>query len=370
MPLSIHLFALGVLALILGGGWVFHSVITSSLPTAAPQRQDHRTTVVLRSWDILGIVKISNVFYAAAKGTIIQYLETSWNLYGDTHTMNVLGTKVIFTRNAANIKSIFKNQFDDYDAAKGTRDRVFKHLFPNSIVSTDGHEWRKERGEILPHLSYIGQGLKTETMESSFQILVQRIAEANAIDLQLLVFGFGTDILHEFAVGETLHCMDPQNQSSGERAYADALVQVSSTIVQRLMLGPVAWLLPHKKFKADCNTIRGYFSHVVSKKLSARQGQGDSNDGKEESPLDGTLLNRLLGSNPDPIKLGHNLAMFMMASEPLTAFLSHVIWLLSRNPTVYKDLRKEVLNTVGYQKPTPEQLPKFVFLEKVMNECK
>jgi hypothetical protein len=148
----------------------------------------------------------------------------------------------------------FKSQFDDDYAAKGIRDRVFGPLSPNSIVTTDGHERKKERDETFPRVSCVDQKLEVETVESSFQILDQRITEANDIGLQPLVFGFGTDILHEFAIGETLHCVDPQNQSSGERAWLDTLIRVSSTIAQRAIPGPAACLL-HEKFKADYTTI-------------------------------------------------------------------------------------------------------------------
>jgi hypothetical protein len=56
--------------------------------------------------------------------------------------------------------------------------------------------------------------------------------------------------------------MNPRNQSSGERAYLDALIRVSSTIIQRGMLGQAAGFLPHKKFKADYTTIKECFIHM------------------------------------------------------------------------------------------------------------
>jgi hypothetical protein len=59
-----------------------------------------------------------------------------------------------------------------------------------------------EENVTLPHFSCVKR-LRVETIESSFQIFDQRIAEANDMGLQSLVFGSGTDILHH-----------PQNQSS------------------------------------------------------------------------------------------------------------------------------------------------------------
>jgi hypothetical protein len=81
----------------------------------------------------------------------------------------------------------FKSQFDDDYAAKGIRDRVFGPLSPNSIVTTDGHERKKERDETFPRVSCVDQKLEVETVESSFQILDQRITEANDIGLQPLI---------------------------------------------------------------------------------------------------------------------------------------------------------------------------------------
>jgi hypothetical protein len=60
------------------------------------------------------------------------------------------GYCTFFTRNAANMKSIFRSLFDDDYAARGIRDRVLEPPFPDSIVTTDGHERKKERNEYFP----------------------------------------------------------------------------------------------------------------------------------------------------------------------------------------------------------------------------
>jgi cytochrome P450 len=357
----------GITAFVFGAGWAIHFIKSFSSTKAIPSRQHAKLVKGFRSWDIFGIAKIANVAYTAINGTFISYLETSWGFYGDTHTIKLFGNKVTFTRDAANIKTILKSHYGDYYAAKGVREEPFKDLVPRTVGTTDGNEWKENRSQWRRHVRQPAQLLNHDFIESSFQHLVRRINQTEVVDMQPLVYSFGTDISHELGFGESTHCSDLQNQSPEEKIYIDALMRVTSTLATRALLGPIDRLFPRKGFKADCAVVKGYVRQITSRILSRKQTE--ETNGRNGSLPRETFLERFQESYDNPITLNHNLAMLVLAGEPMTISLALVVWLLSRNPVVYEKLRKSILDGVGYQKPTYDQLNTFTYLKHVLYEC-
>ena len=362
-----NLLSLGIIASCFGTVWAIQ-LIKSFFSSKATTLLEYTKSQKYRSWDLFGLVKIVEVAYAAANGTIISYLETSWNLYGDTHTLKLFGSRVTFTRDAANIKAVLKSQFGDYDAAKGVREEAFEDLMPGTVGTTDGKEWRDNRTQWRRHVGQPAQLLNLEFIETSFQHLVRRINKEETVDMQPLVVSFGTDISHELGLGESTHCSDPQNQSLEEKNYMDALMRVSSTVATRSLLAPVYRLFPGNRFKADCGIVKSYVRNIISKASSLRQTNEErGNNGPLPREI---ILERCQKSYADPIILNHNLVMMIMAGDPMSISLAHIVWLLSRNPAVFEKLRKSILDTIGYQRPTYDQLTTFAYLKHVLNECK
>ena len=95
-----------------------------------------------RFWSFAGVKDLLRVFRSVKNGTVLSYLDSLWSRYGDTYVISFFGTRIIFTRDAVNIKHILAFQWLDYDATKGIRTEMFKDVAPGTIASVDGKHGR------------------------------------------------------------------------------------------------------------------------------------------------------------------------------------------------------------------------------------
>ncbi|KAF2651835.1 cytochrome P450, partial [Lophiostoma macrostomum CBS 122681] len=315
---------------------------------------------VFRSWDVFGIGRVFRSVRATLDGTIVSHLESLWVIHGDTYTSNMMGTHVTFTRDAANIKQILSTNFHDYNAAEGVRDPMFNDLAPGSISATDGKRWEENRGEWRRYVALPGQLIDWVFVEASFQNMIKRVPTRTSTDLQPLLLATMGDITYNFAVGGTTNRIDVEMQSSEDREFVEAIKRTNVAGARRCLLGPVYELVTNVRWKADCAKVKRFLGDAVDQRISAAQTTQIS---KQQCFLDRVMLR-----TEDPKIMNYTVHALAMASDSLTGPLSHTIWLLARHPDVYDKLRQSVLEIVGYQKPTYEQLAKFTHVKHVLNE--
>jgi hypothetical protein len=362
---AMHIISLFIIALVFAISWVIR-IVTDKSTSKQPSQPKQMQTPQL--WDIFGIRKAFQISRAVLEGNTVLYVDMLLDQYGDTYTMNILGTKLTFTRDAANIKSMFKDQFNDYDAAKGIRIKMFEYLAPGTISVTEGKEWKENRLKWRHYVKSLDQVLDIALMESAFQNLVHHIPKGEAIDIQPLFVAFTTDIIHEIAFGESTHCNDPQNQSYETEKYIETVKKAAVATTRRGILGPLSNFIFERGYKADCTAVKDYVGRFIQKKLLEKQDPEDSN--KTGSLQRKTFLDRMLLFDRNPITLNHEATSMVLASEPVSSPLHSTIWLLSRDSLVYEKLRNSVLGMIGYEKPSFEQLNKFTYLKNVLYECK
>jgi cytochrome P450 len=134
------------------------------------------------------------------------------------------------------------------------------------------------------------------------------------------------------------------------------------------LLGPLSWLLPRAGFDADRRLFKGLLHRTIEERLKSREGE--YLHPQSDSPSQSRFLDRLSVHTTDPETLNNDITAALMASESTARPLSHTIWLLSQHPKIYKKLRQSVLDVVGLQEPTYEDLNKFPYLISVLNEGK
>jgi cytochrome P450 len=366
--LAMSVAPLMVIALVFSVLWISRIIMDLSISKQTPQSKTYRKTQTSQLWDILGIRRLIQIYCAVIQGNTLLYVDMLLDQYGDTYTMDILGTKVTITRDTSNIRSILKDQSNDYDAAKGVRVKMFKYLVPGTIAATDGKEWKENRVKWRHYVKSLDQMLDVAPMESIFQNFVTHISRGEAVDIQPLFVALTTDIIHEIAFGESTHCTDPQNQSHETRKYIEAVKRVTVSTARRGLLGPLSNLISERGYKADCIVVKDYIGRLIQKKLVKRQDSEESK--KVGSSQRQTFLDRLLLFTENPIALNHDATTFVLASESVAGPLHSTIWLLSRNPIVYEKLRDSILGTIGYEKPSFEQLNELNYLRNVLQECK
>lgn len=272
-----------------------------------------------------------------------------------------MGTKVTFTRDASNIKQVLATSWQEYNAAKGIRNALWEHLAPRAVAAVDGQEWEVARKKWRQSLVHLDQLFDVPFFEGSFQKLVRRIPEGRTVDLQELFLDLGTDIVSNLAVGRSLNCIDPENQSQDDRRYVEALSRASPVTARRGFLGPLARINFEFGYKADCDIITGHIASLARERLSSLQVQ--KIDTMNGAPRQETFLERLQVNSTDPTMINGDLVSLMMGNEEMARPLSNTVFQLSRNPTVYQKLRDSIFDLIGREPPTFEQLNKLIYLK-------
>lgn len=319
-------------------------------------------------WSFSGIRDFVRVLQSVKNGTVLSYLDRLWSRYGDTYALGFFGTRVIFTRDAVNIRHILAFQWLDYDAAKGIREEMFEDVAPGTIASVDDKAWETERRKWRRSLAHHHQLLDLPFLEKSFRLFLNHIPAGKAVDLQPLVLLMMTDVIRNFAIGESAHCLDIENQPEETRESLGALERILPVMVMKALLGPLSRLLPQAGFNADCRLFKGLHNQTIQKQLNERERK--KLDPQSESPSQSRLLDRLLLHTSNPESLKNDITATLMASESMARPISNSIWLLSQHPKIYEKLRQSVLDVVGLQEPTYADLNKFPYLISVLNEGK
>jgi cytochrome P450 len=346
---------------------VIYAVGTRSSARNSSLNRKDKSTQSLLPWNLFGIQHITNFVHAVANGTVLSYMDRIWDIHGDTYTMNILGTKVIFTRDAANIRQIFSIQWLDYDTARGIRTEMFKHVAPESIFATDGKEWEDNRRKWRRSLAHHDKLLDLPFLERSFKLLVCHVPAGEAVDLQSLSQRLFTDILANCIIGESTHCLDVENQSKETRESLAALKRLTGTMTIKGALGPLSRFIPQIGFKSDCRLFKNYIGHAIQNRLNVTKLE--KADELHHPAQQESLLDRFMTHNDNCRTLNNDLTAAVLATESVAHTLSHTIWLLCQNPVIYEKLRQSVLDIVQFQEPTYEQLNKFTYLRNVLTEC-
>ena len=329
-----------------------------------PQNEKSRI-IKPRLWSFSGVGDFVIVLQSVKNGTVLSYLDSLWSRYGDTYALGLFGTRIIFTRDAVNIKHILAFQWLDYDVTTGIRTEMFKDVAPGTIASVDGKAWEDERRKWRRSLTHHHQLLDLPFPEKSFRLFLNHIPAGDAVDVQPLVLDMMTDIIRNFVIGESAHRLDIENQPEETRQSVGALERLAPKMAMIGLFGPLSWLLPRANFDADCRLFKRLLHRTVQERLKMREEHLHS---QSNSFSQSRLLDRLALHAPDTETLRNDVTAALMASESAARPLSHCIWLLSQHPKIYEKLRQSVLDVVGLQEPTYADLNKFPYLISVLNE--
>jgi cytochrome P450 len=111
-----------------------------------------------------------------------------------------------------------------------------------------------------------------------------------------------------------------------------------------------------------------FIDKMISEAVAARLLSSDS---KTKSTSHGryVFLDELLTTIPDHIRIRSELLNILVAGRDTTAsLLSNLLWILSRYPAIQSRLRREIIDVVGDEVPSWQQLKDMKYLRALMNE--
>ncbi|CAI7647448.1 unnamed protein product [Penicillium palitans] len=324
-----------------------------------------------RPWDILGLVKIYSSTKHLLNETALSNVSALFECYGDTYASRILTQRVYFTRDPQNIRHVLINRFSDFDASD-VRAHLFAPITPHGIFAVDGAEWKGARSMYADIFSATRKIFDLQLQEDGFQGLIKQIPRGQAMDLAPLFLKLVLDVNSAFAMGTGLDTLK-QDQSQEKKEVAEALMCAKKIMARDGFLGPLHYLLSRKDFYAACETVKAYVEKVVRKEMAAREYQKQSNAATmDDEGQKGTqsLLSRILDNTNDVHAVRDAVVTILIAgTDSVASMLSTTFYLLARHEHVYAKLRQEILDTIGTEPPTYDNIRKATYLRHVFNEA-
>lgn len=320
-----------------------------------------------RPYDYFGIVKIISSTRHLLKKTALANTIDLFERYGDTYASRILTQKVFFTCEPRNIKHVLVTRFVDYDSST-VRDHLFRPITEHGIFAVDGPEWRVARDLYRNVFSNTRSIMNIPMQEYHFQRFIRQIPPAGkTFDLHTLFLNLTLDITTSFALGESVDSLSP-DQSEEKKQFVAALFYVKKTMARDGFLGPVHVLLSKRGFHKACGDVHRYVERAIAKALEEKRQDGHLTLG-DGGPQGYSLLYSLVKDTDDVLALRDGVITILIAGiDSVASLLSTTFWLLARDQRVFQKLRANILDTIGHDAPTFDQLKSLTFLRHVFNE--
>jgi Cytochrome P450 len=324
---------------------------------------------------ILGLDLLYRDIKAIERGHLLDEFDNRFkNTNGgvDTYSSVFLGSRHVHTIDPENVKAIFRTNWKDYGhsaARKATLGYFGKGIFIN-----EGAEWEASRSMLRPSFNKI-QIRNLDTLEEHVSNLIaQVLKEGDTVDLQPLFFRFATDTIFEALMGEKLNCLLGGDKNSQLVELANAIEYVSERAIIRLRIGPIGSLMLGAKFWKCLAFVNDYMTERISRALAS---QRETSSTKKEQASEESLgehqryvfLHEVVKVNHDVDRVRAELLHCLGAGRnPTAGALSVLFYTIARRPDVLQKIQQEILNQVGSNPPTYENLCSLKYLRWTVNE--
>ncbi|KAI0593377.1 cytochrome P450 52A11 [Biscogniauxia sp. FL1348] len=276
-----------------------------------------------------------------------------------------------------NIKAVLTTQFQDFGKGEPFH-RQWSEFLGDSIFTTDGQPWHNNRHLLRPQFSR-ERVSDLHCFESHLQTLFKAIANGGAInganqkvgpeagdgkpvDISELFFRFTLDASTSFLFGT-----DVQSLANPHEPFAQAFDRVQKVMAVRVRAGPLDPFVPLRQFHKDMAVVNQMCDRYIDQALRLTPDELAS---KTRSDREYTFLHDLAQFTRDRQVIRDQVVGVLLAGRDTTAStLSFALYELARCPDAVRRLRREVLDTVGPDRPpTYADLKAMKYLQSVMNE--
>ncbi|TDZ14802.1 Cytochrome P450 52A9 [Colletotrichum orbiculare MAFF 240422] len=331
-------------------------------------------------WDPFGLFFTYSITAHAQRDENIKFMWNSLRALANdrnenpqTYEVRMVGQRYIMTADQENVKAMLAVQFGDF--GKGPRfRRDWGDLMGRSIFVSDGRRWHDARQRLRPMFARQRIG-DLQCFERHVQALLPLVDGEKTVDVKNLFSRFAMDAAADFSMGIELDSLHNKNSD-----YFDAQERVRHTqsLIERA--GPLNWLIPRSRFKADLDIIDKFMEPTLMKALeeagpektpsTRAEDKHSLGDGGAEPRKKYTFVQECLEVSRDPQVLRDEIRTILIAGRDTTATtLAWCFYELACHPEVVRDLRREIQAGVGLEKePTYEDLKNIKMLSHVLNE--
>ena len=353
-----------MVALFLAAVSVLAVPITLHILVASSRVNEHsnfQEPPIENPYDYLGIIKVLTAAYHFLNQSTLSSFTNLFHKYGDTFVSRILGRKVFFTCDARNIKHVLVTRFVDYDAAV-TRAHLFHPITERGIFAVDGPQWKTARDLYRNVFSRTRSIVDLNMLEEHVQTFFCHISSGTPLDLQPLFLKLSLDINTAFTLRESVESLST-TQSDEKGQFTEALLCVKRIMARDGFLGPVHVLLSKREYYNACSGVHRYVEQAINAALENQEC------GKSEDTHGYSLLQALVRNSNNVPELRDNLVTILIAgTDSVASLLSSTFWFLARDNRVLHKLRAMILDGIGREPPTYDQVKSLTYLRYVLNE--
>ncbi|KAI1127135.1 cytochrome P450 CYP5202A1 [Nemania abortiva] len=317
------------------------------------------------SWRLpFGIDKLQNSLEAEKHRRLPLLSLEDHERYGDTYGQYAGGLFTILTRDPRNIASLLSEQFPKFDYGS-LRQVCFGCLLGEGIFTENGEDWKRSR-KLLASELHKPRFPSLHIVESHFQDMLRALYSStdtsSHIDIQPILYDYTLDIGTDIFLGVSTNTLAPLSSVSSEgKSFPLAFNKALKWLATRERFKMFAWLVTGPELWSLCNTARNSLENMIIE--AQRQEMGSKH----------TPSTDFLGQTTDLEKARDELMSLLFAArDSIASLLSWIIYVLAREPTVFKNLETDILTAMGDDSnivPTDSDLTRMRYLEDVVHEC-
>jgi cytochrome P450 len=278
------------------------------------------------------------------------------------HTIRGSGlfSKVIFTIDPENIKTILSTNFKDY--SMGKRYEGLHPLLGDGIFTLSRERWKHARAMLRPQFNrdQVSQLDSLKKHSQEFVDLCKRYAsEKEVFDIQPSCYELTLDTATEFLFGKSVNSLGKPNQEFS-RSFNFCL----DYMCLRLQLDKYCFLANSKEFQKHIKVCHDFVDQFVQMALNLT-------DHEKSHPGRFVFIEELTKEIRDPVAIRDQAFNILLAGRDTTAsLLNFCIYRLGTDRRVFNKLRQAVLDEfgTGTDKITFESLKRCQYLHNFMNE--
>ena len=287
-------------------------------------------------------------------------LVTGWaREFGDIFHYRFLHLHVYFFAAPEYIEQILVTQ-----QRKFIKGRVFqanRELFGSGLLTSEGDFWQRQRTLIQPsfHRERIAAYARTMVDHSQRMLETWRDGDTRDVHREMMSLTLGI-------AARTLFSVEIAEESARIGGALDVVLVVSANprrLLRLMRMLPLPSELRYRRAVRDLDEI--VFGIIRDRRTSTSTSAEDAGD------LLGTLLS-VRDENGKPMTdqqlRDETLTLLLAGHETTSTALTWTWYLLSQHPEVEQKLHAELKKVLGERPPTPEDLPRLPYTERVVKE--
>ena len=302
--------------------------------------------------------------------SLLELMRKRFDTAGSTYSATVAGNRYLFTIEPENIKAVFADRFDDFDAGR-PRLRAMAPTVGEVLITSDGAPWHHQRAMLRPAFNR-RQILDCGFFKPDIDVLINRIPkDESTIDMAPLLHTHALTLASRLLFGESIASLNSDFNHASQR-FIDAVRETNRGIELRFRVGRFLPLMPSDHdYEEAMKLLHEYADVVVQKALEHRASweakREQSNGTSEERYI---FVCELAKESDDPVYLrNHLLSLLLVGSETTASLMTGCLSLLSKSPDLWASMRSEVLE-MGDQYPSYDRVKALKSLTYLINEGK